>query len=164
MRASLISSLSLADVIWYYESSNGLFATTMSMKHFQFISHFIEFDVMDTSEERCKHDKFACMRYIFDEVNCKFAKDWNPRPFLAIDEMLYRHWGHISFKQYNPSKLAKYGLWYHSLCDASVPYTYYSLLCTGKTGTIDDEANKYYVTGTDNYTKYLVMASVNSTK
>ena len=27
----------------------------------------------ETREERWKHDKFACMRYIFDEPNCKFA-------------------------------------------------------------------------------------------
>ena len=45
----------------------------MSMKHFQFISRFTEFDVRETREERWKHDKFACMRYIFDEPNCKFA-------------------------------------------------------------------------------------------
>ena len=50
----------------------------------------------------------------------------------------------------------KYGLLYRSLCDASVPYTYYSLPYAGKPKVIDDEANKYYVTETDNYAKYLV--------
>ena len=44
------------------------------MKRFQFISCVIEFDLKKTCEERWKHDKFACMRYIFDEANCKFAK------------------------------------------------------------------------------------------
>ena len=95
----------------------------MSMKLFQFISCFIKFDVRKTREERWKHDKFACMRNIFYKVNCKFAKVRNPSPFLAIDETLYLYRGHISFKQYNPSKRTKYGLWHHSLCDASVPYT-----------------------------------------
>ena len=126
------------------------------MKRFQFISCFIEFDVRETCEERWKRDKFACMRYLFDEVNCKFAKGRNPSPFLVIDEMLYPYRGHLSFKQYNLSKPAKYGLLYCSICDASVPYTYYSLPYAGKPDVIDDEANKYNVTGTDNYTKYLV--------
>ena len=96
------------------------------------------------------------MRYIFDEVNSKYAKGQNPSPFLAIDETLYPYRGHVSFKQYNLSKPAKYGLLYRSLCHANVPYTYYSLPYTGKPDVTDDEANKYYVTGTDNYTKYLV--------
>ena len=69
LQALLKSNLSLADVIWYHEYSNDLFAATMSMKCFQFIKCFIEFDVKETREEHWKHDKFACMRYIFDEVN-----------------------------------------------------------------------------------------------
>ena len=125
----------------------------MSMKRFQFICRFIEFDVREAHEERWKHDKFACMRYIFDKVNCKFAKDRNLSPFLAIDETLCPYRGQITFKQYNLSKPANYGLLHRSLC---VPYTYYSLPYTGKPDVIDDEANKYYVTGTDNFTKYLV--------
>ena len=156
LRASLKSNLSLADVMWYHKSSKDLFATTMSMKCFQFSSRFIEFDVRETREERWKHDKFACMKYIFDEVNCKFAKGQNPSLFLVIDETLYPYRGHISFKQYNPSKPAKHGLLHRSLCYACVPYTYYSLPYAGKPDVIDDEANKYYVTGTDNCTKYLV--------
>ena len=63
--ASLKSNLSLADVIWYHESSNDLFVATMSMKRFQFIGRFIEFDVIKTREERWKHNKFASMRYIW---------------------------------------------------------------------------------------------------
>ena len=96
------------------------------------------------------------MRYIFDEVNCKFAEGWNTILFQAINETLYPYRGHISFKQYNLSKPAKHGLLYCSLCDASAPYIYCSLPYAGKPDVIDGEASKYYVTGTDNYTKYLV--------
>ena len=45
---------------------------------------------------------------------------------------------------------------YRSLCDASVPYTYCSLPYAGKPDVIDGKADKYYVTVTDSYTKYLV--------
>ena len=55
----------------------------MSMKHFQFVSHFIEFDIRETPKQRWKHDKFACVRHIFD-VNCKFGKGRNPSPFQEI--------------------------------------------------------------------------------
>ena len=57
-------------------------------------------------------------------------------------------------KQYNPSEPAKYGLLYRSLCDAKVPYTYSTLPYAGKSEVIG--ANDYYVTGCDEYTKWLV--------
>ena len=57
-----------------YNFSRCFFAATMSMKHFQLISAFLEFDVRKTREERWKHDEFGCMSYIFDKVNCKFAE------------------------------------------------------------------------------------------
>ena len=57
-----------------YNFRRCIFAATMSMKHFQLISAFLEFDVRKTREERWKHDKFACMSYVFDKVNCKFAE------------------------------------------------------------------------------------------
>ena len=89
-----------------YNFSRSFFAATMSMKHFQVISAFLEFDVRKTRVERWKHDKFACMRYIFDKFNCKFAKGQNPNLLVATDEMLCPYKGHISFKQYNSSKLS----------------------------------------------------------
>ena len=100
------SNLSIADVICYHKSSNHLSAGPKSMNRFPFISHFIEFDIRKTSEKSCKHDQFVCMRYIFDEVGCKFVKGRKPSTFLSIDETLYLYRGHISFKQHNPSKRA----------------------------------------------------------
>ena len=49
-------------------------------------------------------------------------------------------------------------LLYLSLCDATVPYTYFSLPYAGKPEILDKEnpATSYYVTETDEYTKYLV--------
>ena len=71
---------------------------------------------------------------------------------------MYPYHGRIGFKQYNPSKPAKYGLLYRLLCDAAVHYTYFSLPYSGKPEVLNKEnsATSYYVTGTDEYTKYLV--------
>ena len=84
-----------------------------------------------------------------------------PSAYLAVDETLYPYRGRIGFKQYNPSKPAKYGLLYHSLCDASVPYTYFTLPYAGKPEEMCEESLKYYITGTDEYTKYLVNGFCN---
>ena len=62
----------------------------------------------------------------------------------------------LVLKQYNANKPAKYGLLYRSLCDANIPYTYFSLPYAGKPEILEGDAVKYYITGTDEYSKYLV--------
>ena len=76
-----------------------------------------------------------------------------PSPYTSIDETLYPYRGRIGMKQYNPSKPSKYGLLYRSICDASLPYTYWTLPYAGKP---ENPGSPFYVTGTDEYTMYLV--------
>lgn len=156
LRAAFRVNLLSKDYIWNHESSYDSFGATMSVNRFKFISRFITFDDKSTRADRWKTDKFACMREIFEEMNVRNAKMRSPSSLLAVDETLYPYRGRIGFKQYNPSKPAKYGLLYRSLCDSTVTYTYFTLPYAGKPEVIDGDAAKYYVTGTDEYTKYLV--------
>ena len=78
------------------------------------------------------------------------------KPLPRTDETLYPYRGHIGFKKYNPQKPAKYGLLYRSLCDSTVTYTYFSLAYAGKPEVVGGNGAKFYITGTDEYTKYLV--------
>ena len=45
---------------------------------------------------------------------------------------------------------------YRSLRDSSVQYTYYSLPYAGKPDDLTGDAGKYYITGTDQYSNYLI--------
>ena len=90
-------------------------------------------------------------------MNERNAGITHPSLLLAIDEKLYPYRGDIGFKQYNPNKPAKYGLLYRSLCDSSIPYTYYSLPYTGKPEKVESPGAKYYIIGTDEYSKYLII-------
>ena len=45
---------------------------------------------------------------------------------------------------------------YRSLCDSSVQYTYFTLPYAGKPEDLNIEARNFYITGTDEYSKYLV--------
>ena len=87
----------------------------------------------------------------YQNVKCRF-----PSSLVAVDGTLYPYKRKIGFKQYKPSKPAKCGLLYCSLCDSSVCYTYFTLAYTGKPKDISGDAAKYYVAVTDEYTKYLV--------
>ena len=66
---------------------------------------------------------------------------------LAVDETLYPCRGRIN----------KYRLLYGSLCDSTVPYRYYTLVYAGKPDDLrENPLKKFYLSGTDEYTKYLM--------
>ena len=109
-----------------------------------------------TQSDRWKTGKRACMRELFEDMNERNARMRHRSPLLAIDETLYPYRGHIGFKQYNPNKPAKYGLFYRSLCDSSLPYTYYNLPYAKKPAKVEGPATKYYIPGTNEYTNYLI--------
>ena len=76
----------------------------------------------------------------------------SPLPYLAIDETIFPYCGSVGIKQYNLSKPAKHRLYYRSLCDAVVTYTYYTLPYPRKPSKTNNEASKYYISQTDEYT------------
>lgn len=58
----------------------------------------------------------------------------------------------ISFKQFNPSKPAKYELLFKSINAARYPYTFGTALYAGKP---QNEGGQFYHPGIENVTKYL---------
>ena len=58
---------------------------------------------------------------------CNLSSKVSIKIFPNISKLCTPYCGRIGFKEYNPCKSAKYGLLYCSLCDATVPYTYFSL-------------------------------------
>ena len=140
--------------VFFHESSNDIFQSVMSYNRFAFVLRFLEFDDKDIRPGRWEEDKYAAIRSFFEKVNVNNAKLRVPSPYVSVDETLYPYRGKIGMKQYNPSKPAKYGLLYRSLCDAKVPYTYYTLPYADNPNVIGN--NDYYVTRCDEYTKWPV--------
>ena len=153
LRAAKHLNLQIVRDVFSHESSLDIFQNTMSQNRFVFLVRMLSFDDKDTRAERWKLDKYAAFRDFFERMNVNNARARVPSSYTSIDETLYPYRGHIGLKQYNPNKPSKYGLLYRSLCDASIPYTYWTLPYAGKPDTLGSE---YYVTGTDEYTKYLV--------
>ena len=52
---------------------------------------------------------------IFEEFNKNCGKFLVPNDYLSLDDTLYSTKTQISFKQFNPSKPAKYGMLYKSI-------------------------------------------------
>ena len=101
-----------------------VFRLTMSLNRFRFLLRCLRFDDKATRAERKKVDKLAPIRQIFEMFveNCK--ANYVPSEFVTIDEMLVAFRGKCSFRQYIPSKPAKYGIKIHAMCDAKTFYVY----------------------------------------
>lgn len=95
----------------------------MSERRFRFLLRCIRFDDVRGRSERQKIDKLTHIRTIFEifVTNCKAA--YSMSEYTCIDEKLQAFRGKCSFRQYIPSKPAKYGIKIFALCDNINFYT-----------------------------------------
>ena len=138
-------------------SANGSvsdFGATMSKNRFRFLNTCITFDDASSRQTCWKRDRFAAFRTIFEIFNLNCSTHLIPHNYLSLDETLYLARTKVSFKQYNPSKPATYGILFKSLNATRCTYTYCVLPCCGK--PIAD-STPYYVAGIEESVKYLVQ-------
>ena len=129
-----------------------VFCATMSRNRFSFLNKHLCFDDPETRPERWKKDRFAACREFFEEWNDNCSAAVQAGDYLAIDECLYALRNKLSFKQYNKTKPAKYGLLFKELNSVRIPYTHRSEVYAGK----PMEEGDYYVKGTDQITLRLI--------
>ena len=107
---------------------NPVFTATMSRNRFKFLIAHISFDDHTSCSTRWQHDRFAAFCKIFEEFNENCGKFLVPDDYLSLDKTLYLMRTQISFKQFNPSKPAKYGMLYKSINAFHYPFPF-QLLC-----------------------------------
>ena len=76
-----------------------------------------------------------------------------PGDYLSLYETLDPMRTQISFKQFNPTKSAKYGLVFKSVKAARYPYTFISSPYSGKPTVV---RGQYYIQGTEAIVHYLI--------
>ncbi|CAH2098379.1 unnamed protein product [Euphydryas editha] len=101
-----------------------LFPMTMSLRRFSFIVNHLRFDDVNTRSERLVQDRLAPFRKLFDVFVTNCQLHYTPYENLTIDEELVAFRGRCKFRQYLPSKPAKYGIKIFALVH---PTTYDSL-------------------------------------
>nr|CAI5818115.1 unnamed protein product [Callosobruchus analis] len=111
--------------IWNRDGTGiDLFWLTMSLQRFRFLMRVIRTDNKNTREERCKKDKLAAIRDIFDSFVLNCQKNYTICEYATIDEKLEAFRGRCSFRQYIPSKPNKYGIKIFALVDSKILEVY----------------------------------------
>ena len=128
-----------------------IFGAAMSQQRMRFLLAHITFDCNSLRKDRPPSDRFATGRDIFEMFNKNCSK--YVIPYLAIDKTLYPMRHQISFRQYNPKKPYKYGLFLRSINDLRFPFTYKAALYASQPENGD---GPYYICATEDYVKNLV--------
>ena len=139
-----------AKKVW---KSHPLFPATMTLNRFVYINRHITLDEIDTREERWKLDRFTAVREIFERFNENCGTALQMGEYGAIDECQYATMMQVSFKTYNPSKPAKYGILFKCINEVKMPFTHRSEPFAGKPSV---ESGEYYLGTTEAITLRLI--------
>lgn len=118
--------------LWDTEKGRPLFAAVMPIKTFKKLSRVIRFDNRETRSARRLVDKFTPIRELWNQWVDILPKLYNPSENVTVDEQLIAFRGRCPFRQYMPSKPAKYGIKFWVLCDSATSYVWNIQPYTGK--------------------------------
>ena len=89
-----------------------------------FTCRAIHFDDFSSREQRKSVDKFCHVRELFEHIVSNFQKFYTPGEQMTIDEQLIPFRGRCPFRQYIPSRPARYGIKTFALVDVESFYTF----------------------------------------
>ncbi|XP_019210866.1 piggyBac transposable element-derived protein 4-like [Oreochromis niloticus] len=125
--------------LWDAESGRSVFRAAMPLKTFRAYSSALRFDDRETrragrGEGGGGHgyDKLAPIRAVWDEWCARLPAMYRPGPEVTVDERLVPFRGRCPFRQYMPSKPARYGIKIWVACDARSSYAWKMQVYTGK--------------------------------
>ena len=108
--------------LWSSTEGRQCISQFMSRVRFELLTKYLRFDLTSTRQRRRQVSKFAPMGSVFDLWEQQLSRPFIPYEYVTVDETLVPFRGRCSFKQYMPSKPAKYGLKFWCLCDANTAY------------------------------------------
>ena len=108
--------------LWSEKEGRPIYNATMSRSRFTEILKYLRFDNRATREERRAEDKLAAFRDFWTLFQAQLPKFYVPGTDLCVDEQLVAFRGRCPFRQYIPSKPAKYGMKIWWCCDADTTF------------------------------------------
>eukprot|EP00079_Xenopus_tropicalis_P036071 XP_017949842.1 PREDICTED: piggyBac transposable element-derived protein 4-like [Xenopus tropicalis] len=116
-----------------------IFSVTMSRNRYQLLLRFLHFNNNATAvpPNEPGHDRLHKLRPLINSLSERFAEMYTPSQNISVDESLLLFKGRLKFRQYIPSKRARYGIKFYKLCESSSGYTSHFLIYEGKDSQLD---------------------------
>ena len=109
------------------------FRRIFSCDRFLLLSKFLHFTNNDDTEDVSSvPQKLVKLWPVLQHIKNKFSSVYVPEEHVSIDESLMLWKGRLSWKQYIPSKRARYGIKSYEICESSTGYIWDFFVYTGK--------------------------------
>ncbi|XP_070604145.1 NADH dehydrogenase (ubiquinone) complex I, assembly factor 6 isoform X1 [Erythrolamprus reginae] len=118
--------------LWNPETGRHIFRATMSLERFHEISRVLRFDNKTDRSERRAKDKLAPIRTVWNKWVEILPQLYNVGEAITVDQQLLGFRGWCPFRQYIPSKPAKYVIKVWTLCDSKSSYVQNAQVYTGR--------------------------------
>ncbi|XP_050340022.1 piggyBac transposable element-derived protein 4-like [Bactrocera neohumeralis] len=128
--------------LWDETNGRPIFRAVMHIERFMQISRCLRFDSHEDRETRRLRDKLAPIRNIWDKWSKNLKLMYNPNENVTVDEQLVLFRGRCCFRQYIPSKPAKYGSKIWALCDSKSNYAWNMDVYLGRARKTQPEKNQ----------------------
>lgn len=115
--------------LWSESDGHPLFRATMSFERFKQIKSALRFD---DKRIRDRNDSLAPIRQVVDTFNASLRANYEPGPFLTMDEQLIEFHGRVKFRRYVPTKPGKYGMLLYWLTEADTSFPLSFLVYNGQ--------------------------------
>uniref|UniRef100_A0A8C5Q2Y3 PiggyBac transposable element-derived protein domain-containing protein n=1 Tax=Leptobrachium leishanense TaxID=445787 RepID=A0A8C5Q2Y3_9ANUR len=111
-----------------------IFPATMSRDRYLLLLRYLHYNDNANAlpRDHPDHDRLYKLRPLLDHLMARFEELYTPGQNLSVDESLLLYKGRLVFKQYIPSKRARYGIKLYKLCESSSGYMYRFRVYTGK--------------------------------
>lgn len=133
---------------WYWSKRSSIctpfISDLMPRKRFQLIMKFLHFSNNESYDERTHpQPKLKKIYEVFKLLCIKFQTVYTPEKCIAVDESLMPYQGKLGFKQYIPTKRARFGIKFYELCESNSGYIWNMIIYTGKDTPYEDEFSKF---------------------
>lgn len=128
--------------LWSEGTGRAIFPATMARKTFEKIAAMIRFDDKLYRPSQLKESKLAAIWPVWEKWAPRLQLMYNPGTDICVDEQLVPFRGRCRFRQYIPSKPARYGIKVWVACDAQTSYAWKMSVYTGKKDGARPEVNQ----------------------
>lgn len=121
-----------------------IFGQIMTSQRYSLLMKFLHFE--DNDSFQAGNHPNPKLRKIYDvhhKLIKKFKCIYQPERDICIDESLLGYKGMLGWKQYIPTKRARFGIKMYQLCESSSGYIWNSIIYSGKTTVYDEEFSSF---------------------
>lgn len=116
----------------------------------------LPFFTLSNNEVGDKDDRLCKLRVIIDYLNEKFISIYIPEEYVSLDESLMKYTGRMSYKQFNPSKRARFGVKFYKLCESKSGYCMKFKIYTGQ-----DKVENSITSASENVSMFMCIPIAN---